>query len=103
MRIVIEIDGERVTAIGPDAASPAPGDAAAAYGDPLPGPAPPELLERAKKLGALSAGPPQFGRGAALSAAAPVGVEPKPAAVQRQRISAKRKRASTKKGSRRTR
>ena len=36
----------------------------------LPDAAPPELLARAKKLGAKSAGAAQFGRGAALAAPA---------------------------------
>lgn len=35
---------------------------------PLP---PPELLERAKKLGAISAGPAMFGMGAEMAAATP--------------------------------
>jgi len=41
---------------------------------PLP---PPALLERAKKLGAISAGPAMFGTGAELAAVAPAGKTPR--------------------------
>ena len=101
MRIVIEVDGEKVTAIGPDAA-PASTDAAAAMaGDPVPGPASPELLERARKLGALSAGAAQFGRGAALAAPPTVVSEPRaPGRVHRR---AAAKSSKTTQGSRRKR
>jgi hypothetical protein len=68
MRIVIEVDGEKVTAIGPDTAPGTVDASAPNVGDPLPGPPPAALLERAKKLGAMSAGAAQFGRGAALAA-----------------------------------
>jgi hypothetical protein len=101
MRIVIEVEGEKITAIGPDAAPAALGDAAAIYGDPVPGPAPAELLARAKKLGALSAGAAQFGRGAALVTAAAVAREPKPSSGARKRTFAKKKQASARKGVRR--
>ena len=98
MRIVIEVDGEKVTAIGPDAA-PAAADPSTMQGDALPGPLPPELLERATKLGAMSAGPAQFGRGAALASATSA-VEPKPTAGARSRTGV-RKKTSVRKRSRR--
>lgn len=102
MRIVIEVDGEKVTAIGPDTAPAAPGDAAASYGDPLPGPAPRELLERAKRLGAQSAGAAQFGRGAAVASATLVAAEPTSVSATRKRATT-RKRTATRKGARRSR
>ena len=76
MRIVIEVDGQTVTAIGPDAAPAALAGPVPMVGDAPPGPAPEKLLERAKKLGALSAGAAQFGRGAALVPAAETREQP---------------------------
>lgn len=63
MRIVIEVEGEKVTSMSSDAVPSMLGN----VGDALPGPPPPALLERAKKLGARSAGAAQFGRGTALA------------------------------------
>jgi hypothetical protein len=104
MRIVIEVDGEKITAIGPDTAPAASTEAAAAaYGDPLPGPAPRELLQRAKKLGARSAGAAQFARGAALASSTPVSLEPTPSAEPRKRNAATRARRPTKTRARRSR
>ncbi len=103
MRIVIEVDGEKVTAIGPDTAPAAPGDAAASYGDPLPGPAPRELLERAKRLGAQSAGAAQFGRGAAVATATPIVAEPAMVRPPRKAASTKRKRTAARKRTARSR
>ena len=60
MRILIEIDGQKITAIGPEAAPGALEAPVPAVGDAPPGPPPPALLERAKKLGARSAGAAQF-------------------------------------------
>ncbi len=76
MRIVIEIDGQKITAIGPDAASGALDAPVPTVGDAPPGPPPAALLERAKKLGAMSAGAAQFGIGAALAAASLPGKQP---------------------------
>ena len=73
MRIVIEVNGEKVTAISSDAVPSSPAN----VGDALPGPPPAALLERAKKLGAMSAGPAQFGIGTALASMAPVSETPK--------------------------
>jgi hypothetical protein len=104
MRIVIEVDGEKVTAIGPDTApATATEAAAAAYGEPIADPAPRELLALAKKLGALSAGAAQFGRGAALASSAPVGVATMPSSAAPQRKATKRARGSTKKRARSSR
>jgi hypothetical protein len=104
MRIVIEVEGEKVTAVGPDTAPAASTEAAAAaYGDPLPGPAPRELLQRAKKLGALSAGAARFGRGAALAASAPAGVELSASGKPPKRRAAARVRKQTAKRARRSR
>lgn len=89
MRIVIEVDGQTVTAINE-------GDASAhGIGDVPPGPAPAELLARARKLGAKSAGAAQFGRGAAMAASMP-SEPPKKKAV-------KRSKAAKKRGTRRSR
>ena len=67
MKIVIEVTGDQVTSVnyGDSAAAPL-----ANVGDTVPGPLPPELLERARKLGAMNAGAAQFGRGAALASSA---------------------------------
>jgi hypothetical protein len=86
MRIVIEVEGEQVTSVvseGVVRGSPAmPPNA----GDSPPGPAPKELLARAKELGALSAGPALFGVGAALAATADAGAPVKlPATTRRRR------------------
>src|SRR5262245_17331922 len=99
MRIVIDVEGEKLT-VGTPETSDRLGETAAPYGDPLPGNLPPELLARAKKLGAKSAGPAQFGRGAALATSAVVDAElvpPNRAARKRTRPSGrKRKSARTK-------
>jgi hypothetical protein len=76
MRIVIEIDGQKITAIGPDAAFGALDAPVPTVGDAPPGSPPAALLERAKKLGAMSAGAAQFGTGAALAAASLPGEKP---------------------------
>ena len=80
MRIVIEVDGEKVTVGG--------GDVGSAAVEP-PGPAPAALLARAKKLGALSAGASSFGRGAALAATAQAGATIKPARRTKAKKTAK--------------
>jgi hypothetical protein len=88
MKIVIEVDGEKVTVGGSDVGS---GVVAP------PGPAPAALLARAKKLGALSAGASTFGRGAALAATAEAGETIKPARrarVKKTAKKAKKKRAA---------
>lgn len=72
MRIVIEVNGQTVTAIGPNDAPAALGSPVPMVGDAPPGPAPEGLLARAKKLGALSAGAAQFDCGAALTTPATV-------------------------------
>jgi hypothetical protein len=101
MRIVIDVEGEKVTVNGPDTGGSV-GEPAAPYGDPLPGAAPPELLARAKKLGAKSAGAAQFGRGAALAAPAVLDAEVMPARRARKRAAATaRKRKSSRKKPRR--
>jgi hypothetical protein len=77
MRIVIEIEGNQITVSSPDgvvrtaigASMPDMGEAS------MPGMPPAGLLERAKKLGAVSAGGAQFGSGAALAAAVDLGEE----------------------------
>jgi hypothetical protein len=68
MKIVIEVHGEKVTAVSADHSGATPVNA-----DIPPGPAPAELLARAKKLGAKSAGPAAFGIGVALAAAEQAG------------------------------
>ena len=82
MRIVIEIEGNQVTVSSPDgvvrsAAGPTMPDLGDAAPSRMP---PPGLLERAKKLGAVSAGGAQFGTGAAMATAAdfnePLEVQP---------------------------
>jgi hypothetical protein len=70
MRIVIEIDGTQIASIVTEPIGRSAPAAMAMVGDVPPGPAPRELLERAKKLGAISAGPAQLGIGAALHASA---------------------------------
>lgn len=89
MRIVIEVDGQTVTAIGPDAAPVSLGGPAPMVGDQPPGPAPAALLERARKLGAKSAGAAQFGRGAALASTSASIAEPRKVSARK----AARKRA----------
>lgn len=91
MRIVIEVNGDKVTAIRSDEAAP---NASANVGDVPPGPPPAALLERAKKLGAMSAGAAQFGVGAALASTAQVSETPKASRAQRAKKAAK-KRART--------
>jgi hypothetical protein len=67
MKFIIDIDGDKVTLGG----LPTPAGGAAVPASDAPPPAPPaSLLERARKLGALSAGAAQIGRGAALFATA---------------------------------
>jgi hypothetical protein len=89
MRIVIEVDGEKVKVAGGgeiESGAVAP-----------PGPAPAALLARAKKLGALSAGASTFGRGAALAATAQTGETIKPVRRSKAKKTAKKspkKRAS---------
>lgn len=93
MRIVIEIEGDRVTALGSDgAARETLADVAADFADGLPGEPPASLLERAKKLGAMSAGAAQFGTGAALAAVAPAGETPKLASAARGKGAGKQPR-----------
>lgn len=93
MRIVIEIDDEKVVALrteGGPTQGPAPsGDEATALVASLP---PLELLERARQLGALSAGGAQFGRGAALAATAPAGETPTVERKAAQRKSRRRRK-----------
>jgi hypothetical protein len=95
MRIVIEVDGEKVTVMGPDAG---PGALAGPVPNPVeapPGPPPAALLERAKKLGAMSAGAAQFGRGAALASSTRMEEEPKsPARTRARKAEKKRARRS---------
>jgi hypothetical protein len=92
MRIVIEVDGEKVTVNGPDAALGALAGPVPNPVDAPPGPPPAALLERAKKLGAMSAGAAQFGRGAALASATRMEEEPRSLAHTRA-MKAARKRA----------
>ena len=75
MRIVIEVDGDKLTTVRPEGAVPV--DLAADFPEPVSSAPPASLLERAKQLGALSAGPAHYGTGAALAAAAPAGEAPK--------------------------
>jgi hypothetical protein len=91
MRIVIEIDGQKITAIGPEAAPGALAAPVPAVGDAPPGPPPPGLLERAKKLGAMSAGAAQFGTGAALAEATLPGKKPARAARPRPARAARKR------------
>jgi hypothetical protein len=63
MRIVIDIDGQNIAAVTTGDVRPLP------EAHEPPGPPPAGLLERAKKLGAMSAGAAQFGTGAALASA----------------------------------
>jgi hypothetical protein len=69
MRIVIELDGPGVTATGPEGARGRVEGALPMVGDRPPADAPAELLARARKLGALSAGAARIGPGAALASA----------------------------------
>jgi hypothetical protein len=85
MRIVIEVDGEKVTAIGSDSPSGTPANVDAPPGSP-----PAALLERAKKLGAMNAGPATFGVGAALAATANAGEALEPPRQTRARKPAKK-------------
>ncbi len=91
MRIVIEIDGNKVTAVGTERAAQ---EAAGLPGfDATDAAPPPALLERAKKLGAMNAGGARFGIGAALAATAAAGETPKVAsAPPRRRRATKRRR-----------
>jgi hypothetical protein len=92
MRIVIEVDGEKVTVNGPDAA---PGGPVPNPVEAPPGPPPAALLARAKKLGAMSAGAAQFGRGAALASSTRMEEEPKsPARTRAMKAEKKRARRS---------
>jgi hypothetical protein len=93
MRIVIDVEGDSVTAMNEGA-----GQAPSPVGDPPPGRAPAELLARARKLGAKSAGAAQFGRGTALAAASAV----TPKALPKKKAGA-RKKAAKKRGTRRSR
>ena len=95
MRIVIEIDGEKVTSVGTEASlteGPLP-----TGGDSLPGPAPADLLKRAKALGAMSAGAAQFGIGTALASASQAGkplrpLDAKPPKASKKRVGGRAKR-----------
>ena len=91
MKIVIEVDGEKVTAGGA-------GDVGSAGVMP-PGPPPAELLARAKKLGAFSAGGCSFGQGAAL-AGTPAGEPGKPARTAKKAARKPAKRPARKRASR---
>lgn len=62
MRIVIEVDGDKISAIGGEHL---------AEDDMPPAEPPPELLARAKKLGAMNAGAASFMRGAVLASTTP--------------------------------
>jgi hypothetical protein len=89
MRIVIEVQGDKVTSVSTnEMATSLPPDIQNA---PLASP-PLELLERAKKLGAFSAGSARFGRGAALASASPVNETPKPARGSSKKSARKRAR-----------
>jgi hypothetical protein len=90
MRIVIEVDGEKVTAIGTEAASAAFESPVPTVGDPPPGPAPETLLARARKLGAMSAGAARFGIGAALASTSQHAEPPRLASSRRPRAAKKR-------------
>ena len=93
MRIIIDVDGESVTAMNEGA-----GQAPSPVGDPPPGRAPAELLARARKLGAKSAGAAQFGRGTALASAS--AVTPKPPKAPPKKKAGARKKAAKKRRSR---
>ena len=71
MRIVIEIDGEKVTGVREDRASDLAGSPVTDAREPALAIPPPDLLARAKALGASSAGPAPFGIGAVVPATAP--------------------------------
>jgi hypothetical protein len=62
MKIVIEVDGDKISAISGEHL---------AEDDVLPAEPSPELLARAKKLGAMNAGAANFMRGAALASSTP--------------------------------
>jgi hypothetical protein len=96
MRIVIEVNGEEVTLTGPERVATGSSPAGPAdVGERPPGPAPEALLERARKLGALSAGPAQIGVGAALAAKAEPGealkLPDEPRSTRRRRKSTPRR------------
>jgi hypothetical protein len=101
VKIVIEIDGEKVTAVSPVLQAPAP---AVPSAEPAPGAAPAAVLERARKLGALSAGAARLGTGAALFAAAMPGEilrRPEPVEVETSAASREQPKTTPKRRSRR--
>jgi hypothetical protein len=100
VKIVIEIDGEKVTAVSPVPQAVTPAIPAA----PPPGAAAAAVLERARKLGALSAGAARLGTGAALFAAAMPGEvlrRPEPAEVESSTVSHEQPKKTAKRRARR--
>jgi len=74
MRIVIEIDGSKVSVTGAEVAAPGvPAGLEGELAEAVPTEPPPGLLERARKLGAMSAGAARIGTGTALAAVAEAG------------------------------
>jgi hypothetical protein len=76
MKIVIEVIGDQIRRIDTDTDShkpPGVGHAGPAPMMPPPGPAPAAVLERARRLGAVSAGAARWGTGVALAATAEAG------------------------------
>jgi hypothetical protein len=94
MRIVIEIEGNKVTVLSADGVvRELPADVVPEFTEGLPGEPPAALLERAKKLGAMNAGAaPRFGTGAELAAVAPTSDSPKLKSASRKRGAAKKSR-----------
>lgn len=76
MKIVIEVVGDQIRRIDADTDShkpPGVGHAGSLPMMPPPGPAPAAVLERARRLGAVSAGAARWGTGVALAATAEAG------------------------------
>jgi hypothetical protein len=76
MKIVIEVVGDQIHRVDSEVEGrrpPSLGRPVSMPTMPPPGPAPAALLERARKLGAVSAGAARWGTGAALAAAAESG------------------------------
>ena len=93
MRIVIEIEGNKVTVLGPDGLTKEiAADVPPEFTEGLLAEPPASLLERARKLGAMSAGAARFGTGAALAAVVATGESPKLKSASRKRGEAKRSR-----------
>jgi hypothetical protein len=69
MKIVIEVVGDQIRRLDTEAQGRSPSMPTM----PPPGPAPAALLERARKLGAVSAGAARWGTGVALAATAKAG------------------------------